>query len=182
MEKAKTTGRDVYELLLDYVENKPSGLLVLPYFTPSGTPYFDTHTKGAILGLRLTTEKSHLIRALLEGVSYEMRLNIEILESADFSINELRVVGGGAKSEKWAQLKADVLGKKIVLLKVTEAGCMGAAMLACASTTDKLLDKLALEWVKPLATIFPQPENKSWYDKYFKSYKKLYTLAKEIDI
>ncbi|NIQ06359.1 MAG: hypothetical protein GWO20_11745, partial [Candidatus Korarchaeota archaeon] len=87
--------------------SKPPGLLVLPYFTPSGTPFFDTETKGAIFGLRLSTRRGEFIRALLEGVAFEMRLNLEILENSGYKINELRSVGGGAKSAIWTQLKAD---------------------------------------------------------------------------
>ncbi len=55
---------------------------MLPYFTPSGTPYFDTETKGAIIGLQLSTSRMEILKALLEGVSFEMRLNLDILESA----------------------------------------------------------------------------------------------------
>jgi xylulokinase len=179
---AKETGKDVYRLLLNHVSDEPSKLLILPYFTPSGTPYFDIDTKGVIMGLRLSTKKGEFIRALLEGVSYEMKLNMEILEGSGFRIDELRAVGGGAKSKKWAQLKADVLGKKIQILEVTEAGCMGAAMLACSTVTKKTVDQLASEWVKPKETILPKTENKDWYDSRFKSYKKLYELAKSINL
>ncbi|MCF6269868.1 MAG: hypothetical protein L3J41_09165 [Melioribacteraceae bacterium] len=180
--KAKLDGTDAYELLLKHVGDKPSSLMVLPYFTASGTPYFDTKTKGAIFGLQLSTKRSEIIRALLEGVAFEMRLNLEILENSGYKIKELRAVGGGAKSAIWTQLKANVMNKKITTLNVKEAGCCGTAMLACAADTKIPINNLADKWIKPLSTIEPQPEFKNWYDERFKKYCKLYETVKSISL
>ncbi len=178
--KAQLEGSNAYELLLDAAGDKPSNLLVLPYFTPSGTPYFDLKTKGAIFGLRLSTHRGEIIRALLEGVAFEMRLNLEILENSGYKITELRAVGGGAKSEKFTQLKADVINKKITTLNVKEAGCCGAAMLACAADKKIPIGELAKKWIKPLSSVFPQRENKDWYTERFEKYRRLYKTVKEI--
>lgn len=180
--EAERTGVSAYELLLKIVGNKPSSLLVLPYFTPSGTPYFDTRTKGAIFGMRLSTSRGEFVRALLEGVAFEMRFNLEILEMSGYKINELRAIGGGAKSVIWTQLKADVIGKKITTLSVTEAGCLGVAMLAYAADIGKSVRELATRWVKPLSVVYPQAENKRWYDERFKLYRKLYSNVREIPL
>ena len=180
--EAQRTGVNAYELLLKNIGSKPSDLLVLPYFTPSGTPYFDTRTKGAIFGLRLSTHRGNILRALLEGVAFEMRLNLEILENSGYKISELRSVGGGAKSTIWTQLKADVIDKKITTLNITEAGCFGAAMLACAADTGESIRELATKWVRPLATIYPQAENKKWYSERFKLYRKLHNTVKKISL
>ena len=177
---AERTGVSAYELLLKTIGSKPSGLLVLPYFTPSGTPFFDTETKGAIFGLRLSTRRGEFIRALLEGVAFEMRLNLEILENSGLKIDELRSAGGGAKSAIWTQLKADVIDKKITNLNVTEAGCLGAAILACSADTGESVHELAAKWVEPIETIYPQAENKNWYSERFKLYRKLYNAVREI--
>jgi len=180
--QAEKSGENAYELLLKTAGDKPSGLLVLPYFTPSGTPYFDTKTKGAILGLRLSTSRWELIRALLEGVAFEMRLNMDILEKSGCTIQELRAIGGGAKSKLWSQLKADVTGKKITTLDVTEAGCLGVAMLACSAFTGVSVRELAEKWVKPQSVLYPNKELKKWYDERFGLYKKLYGTVKGIDV
>ncbi|MGB5895666.1 MAG: FGGY-family carbohydrate kinase [Ignavibacteriaceae bacterium] len=180
--KAKLDGIDAYDLLLNAAGTKPSSLLVLPYFTPSGTPYFDTKTKGAIFGLQLSTHRGEFIRALLEGVSFEMRLNLEILENSGYKITELRAVGGGAKSAIWTQLKANVMNKKITALNIKEAGCFGAAMLACAADQKRDISELANKWVKPLSTVYPHPGNKKWYDERFDIYRKLYKTVKEISL
>jgi xylulokinase len=173
---------NAFELILNSMVKQPSKLLVLPYFTPSGTPYFDINTKGAVFGLQLSTSRGEFIRALLEGVAFEMRLNLEILEKSGHKINELRAIGGGAKSEMWTQLKADVTGKKITTLNVTEAGCLGVAMLACAADSGKTIDELAANWVKPMSVLYPQIENKKWYDERFDIYRNLYDIVRGIHI
>jgi len=180
--EAKLTGRDVYDLLIAGVHDTPSTAMVLPYFTPSGTPYFDTTTKGAILGLQLSTHRNDILKALLEGVSYEMRLNLDILEHAGYAIHELRWVGGGAKSKTLAQLKANVMNKKITIPDVKEAGCFGTAMLACAIHTGEPIRSLASRWVGTSAVIYPQPEYEKWYTKRFEVYKTLHKTIKEISV
>jgi xylulokinase len=178
--EAQLTGKDPYELLLNGMESNPSTLLVLPYFTPSGTPYFDTRTKGAILGLQLSTQRKEILKALLEGVSFEMRLNLDILEGAGNVVRELRWVGGGSKSRVLAQIKSNVMNKQIALLGMREAGCFGAAMLACSADTGRPVRDLASGWVKQAATVSPQPEYEQVYRERFDAYKMLYHNVKAI--
>ena len=172
--EAKKLGCSTYELLLKQIEDKPSDLMVLPYFTPTGTPYFDSSATGAILGLRLSTKRRDIIRALHEGVAFEMRLNLDVLEQSGCKVNELRAIGGAAKSEIWNQLKADVIGKKITVLNVTEAGCCGVAMLAKAAHTSQPVTEIAEDWIKPVSVKEPRPEFRSQYSKKFENYKQLY--------
>ncbi len=171
---------NVYEHLLNNMPEKPTDLLVLPYFTQSGTPYFDTQTRGAVFGLQLSTSRWDFMRALLEGVALEMRLNLQILEESGYEINELRVIGGGARSRIWTQLKADVLGKKMTTIEVTEAGCLGAAMMACAADSGLTVTDLAEKWVHPVSEILPQPGNRKIYDRKFSRYRDLYAQVKKI--
>ena len=178
--EAEKLGCSPYELLLKQVGDKPSDLMVLPYFTPTGTPYFDTSATGVILGLRLSTKRGCFIRALLEGVAFEMRLNLDILEQSGCKIDELYAIGGGAKSDIWNQLKADVIGKKITVLNITEAGCLGVAMLAMAAKTGKPITAIANDWIKPVSVKEPGLEFKSTYDKKFEKYKKLYHSLRDI--
>ena len=182
IQESKNSGQDVYELLFGDLNNVPSNLLVLPYFTPSGTPYFDDQTKGVIMGLQLSTKRKEILKALLEGVSFEMRLNLEFLEHAGYVIDDLRWVGGGSKSKFIAQLKANVMNKRITQLGVNEAGCFGAAMLACSADTGESISNLALKWVKKSEVVQPQKEYVNWYNERFELYKKLYQSVKEIRI
>lgn len=178
--QSQTTGHNAYDLLLEAAGDEPSDLMVLPYFTPTGTPYFDTNIKGAILGLQLSTKRGEMIRALLEGVAYEMRLNLDLLDQSGCKVTELRAIGGGAKSALWTQLKADVIGKPIMALNVTEAGCLGVALLACAADTEMSVNQLATQWVKPAARF--DPRHTEWYAERFDIYRRLYPTLKTINL
>jgi len=177
-ETARQTGRNIYEIILESLPVKPSKLLVLPYFTPTGTPYFDSSIRGAIIGLRFSTSREDILRALLEGVAFEMRLNLSILENSGILIDELRAIGGGGKSKVWTQLKANVLNKPITTVAVTEAGCFGAAMLAKAAITGIPIGEIVSKWVKTSQTIFPEQATVDWYEKQFQTYLKLYPSLK----
>ena len=182
VEAAKHGGVNAYELLMRDMPKTPSSLLVLPYFTPTGTPYFDARATGAILGLRLSTSRAEILRALLEGVAMEMKLNLDILDKSGIVINELRAIGGGAKNRDWTQLKADILNKPVTTVKITEAGCLGAAVLAFAADAGKTPQECAQSWVKTGETIQPDPENAAIYAEKFETYKKLYPLLKPLKI
>ena len=177
---AQARGVSPYELLLQAMPDEPTGLLVLPYWTPSGTPHFDLQTPGAILGLRLSTSRNEILRALLEGVALEMRLNLQLLRQSGCVITELRAIGGGAKSTKWTQLKADVLGCLVTTLNVSEAGCLGAALLACSADTQTPIRELARRWVGSIDAFHPQAHNAHLYDQKFACYQQLYASLRPL--
>jgi len=178
VELAKCKNCDPFELLLEQMPDEPSRLLVLPYFTPSGTPYFDVSVKGAILGLDMSVTREEILKALLEGVAFEIKLNLDILHQSGYEVKELRVIGGGAKSIKHIQLKADVIGMPITILDVSEAGCMGVAMLAKSACTKQKISNIVLKWVKPVSKV--EPKNHDHYKKKFDNYKKLYPALKKL--
>jgi xylulokinase len=133
-EKRAANGRDVYDLLIESAWKKPTSLFVLPHFTATGTPHLDTESKGVIAGLRLSTTRGEIVRALLEGVTFEMALNVEILRRCGARIDSFRAVGGGSRSAAWMRIKADVLGRPVSTMNVPEAACLGAAILAGTAT------------------------------------------------
>jgi xylulokinase len=179
-EMAGKTGSDPYELLLNRMPAEPTRLLVLPYFTPSGTPYFDVSVKGAILGLDLSVTREEIMKALLEGVAFEIKLNLEILKQSGNEVKELRVIGGGARSRIHIQLKADVTGMPITIPDVTEAGCMGAAMLAKAALPKQNVREIVKKWVKPGIKVDPDPDG--FYKAKFEIYKNIYPALKRLKI
>ena len=179
VEQAQRTGQSAYDLLLAQMASEPSDLLTLPYFTPSGTPYFDAQTPAALVGLRMGTTRGQVLRSLLEGVALEMRLNVDILEAAGLNIREFRAIGGGAKNPALTQLKADVLGRPITTLAVTEAGCLGVAMLACAQDSDAPLTQLVQSWVKPVSVVEPDTRRAAFYRERFQAYRALYPAVRD---
>jgi len=132
LEKASAAldNHDTYDVMLAEMPKEPTGVLVLPHFTSTGTPHMDPEPISAIVGLTLASGKGHMTKAILEGTTYEMKLNLELMKEAGIQISRLRAVGGGAKSDKWLQIKADIMGLPIVRMEVTEAACLGVALLA----------------------------------------------------
>jgi xylulokinase len=133
-EEAERMRLDVYDIILSKAEKEPTNIFLLPHFTTTGTPYFDSFSKGVILGLTLDTTKSQIIKSIIEGISYEIKLNIKLLEQSGVKINKIHAIGGGAKNRDLLQLKADMFGKQIISLKVSEAACLGASILGGVAT------------------------------------------------
>jgi len=178
---AKEKGKDVYDLITGGLPEEPTGLLVLPHFTVTGTPYYDNNSKGAILGLTLSTGKSELVKALMEGVTYEMMLNLNCLKKAGLKVKEVRVMGGGARSPYWLQLKADMYGIKTVALNVSEAGCLGGAIRAGTATGRyRNFEEAVAETVKVKKEYYPDKKKNNIYLEKFEVYKKVYPALKDI--
>lgn len=156
-------------------KGEPSGLLVLPYFSGSATPYMDGEITGAILGVRDNTTSIDLYQGLMEGVTYEMRLNLECLKEAGIEVSELRATGGGAQAEIWLQMKADILNKKIVTLGNAQSGTLGCIMMAgTACGIFKDLQEAAKVFVKTGKEYLPDPERHKRYEGLYRRYKRLY--------
>lgn len=178
----KKSGIDVYSILDSKAASVDSSdILVLPHFAGAGTPYMDTGAKGAISGLNFSTIPIQLYKASLEGVTFEMLYNLECLSDAGVCINELRAVGGGAKSNLWLQIKSDILNKKIETLNVDEAGTLGTAIIAGTATgIYSSLDEAVKTLVKVKKEFYPNKEaHEKYMEKYYK-YKKMYKAIREI--
>ncbi len=180
--ESRKTGENAYEIILRKMPDAPSTLLVLPYFTPTGTPYFDSDASGAILGLHLSTNREDILRGLLEGVAFEMRLNLDILSKSGIRIDELRAIGGGAKSSRWTQLKADVLDKPITAVQVTEAASFACAMFACCAVTGEPVESIVGRWVKTKGVTNPISEHAEVYGRRFETYRQLYSKLRGLRI
>lgn len=179
--KAEFFGQSVYEIMNGGVSEHPTDLLVLPHFAGSGTPYMNALAKGAILGLTFNTKKSDLYRALMEGVTYEMRLNAECLEQAGIPIEELRACGGGAKSDLWLQIKADIMNRTIVALDIDEAGILGTIILTGVALGEFPSYKEATQrLVKVRKAFYPQAKYRKQYEENYAKYKRLYPAVNEV--
>jgi xylulokinase len=133
-QEAVRTGQDVYDLILGQATEGPSPVLILPHFFGSGTPWMDPDSKGAILGLDMSTTKGQIIKGIIDSVTYETKLSVDVMEKVGIAVRELRAIGGGAKSPRWLQTKADIFGKPVVAMDVSESACLGVAILAGVAT------------------------------------------------
>ncbi len=177
--EAKEYGGAVYQKLDEMVGNSPTGLLVLPHFAGAATPYMDNDAKAVIVGLTLETKKTDIYKALMEGTSYEMLLNFNTLKQFTGEIDEIRATGGGARSDVWLQIKADILNAAIIALHCKEVGAAGTAALAgvAAGVYQDLAS--AVKAMAPVRKIFtPNRENQMVYAELYQKYANLYGAIK----
>lgn len=156
-------------------------LLVLPHVEGSYSPWMDPTSRTAIAGLSLEMTRGRLVRAALEGITFELRLNVERLQAAGIRIAELRCTGGGARSSAWVQLKADVLGRPMVLVDVSENGAYGAACLAGqAIGLFPAAEEAVRRLVRPVRTIDPRQDMVARYEDAFGRYRQLYPALRAL--
>lgn len=179
-ELAKEQGISVNELLEGSVD-EPTGMLVLPHFAGAATPYMDTGSKGVIAGLTAGSTVNDIYRACMEGVVYEMMLNMEYLEDSGIHFQMLHATGGGAKSSVWMQMKADMLGIPITALKTVNAGTVGSAMLTGIVTgCFKNLEDAAAHMVEKTTVYYPRKDKHERYAEIYKRYRKLYQAVRPL--
>jgi len=121
---------DIYNILSREMPPEPTDLLVLPYFEPTGPPGYVADAAGAIVGLRTTTTRGEILKAIMESVTLYFAEGMSTLRELGLGVHEFVATGGGAKSDAWLQIKADVLGVPFVRTRTTEGSTLGAAMLA----------------------------------------------------
>ncbi len=122
----------------------PTGLLVLPHFAGAATPYMDYGSKGAIIGLTISHTQQDIFAGIMEGVCYEMALNVKRLNKAGIGFDKLRATGGGANNKTWMQMKANVLKMPVTALNSVEAGAAGSAMIEVVNPDGQQLPAATL--------------------------------------
>lgn len=118
--EAEEAGKDIYSLLFSETPKDPSSVLVLPDFV----------TNGVVSGLRLETPRGDILKGIVEGTTFDLKATVDSLSPTGIQITDFRAVGGGSKSDTWIQICADILGRPFVRPRVTEAGALGAAIIA----------------------------------------------------
>jgi len=180
--QAERAGRDVYDVLIERAPEGPIDLFLLPHFAGSGTPYLDADSKGLLAGLTLNTTPADVTRAILDGVAYEMRVNLESVRSGGLAVEKFNAIGGGSRSDRWNQTKADVTGLPLDALDVAEAGCLGVAMLAgTAIGIWPSLDDAIQQLVRVRKSFAPNPEQQKLYERGFAVYSQIYKSCAELN-
>lgn len=179
-EDAISRGVDVYDVIVEEMSENPTDIFVQPHFTMAGTPYMDPDPVGAIVGIDLSTTRAELFRSVLEGISYEMKLNLKVLEEAGVEVEAFRAIGGGAKSDFWLQLKADIYNRPVVRMEVDEAASLGMAICAGVGagiygSFDEAIEEVVIE----KETFTPDPVNAAFYNKMLERYEEIYPALKK---
>lgn len=180
MHKYSGTEDNFFSYIEKGMEQGPTGILVLPYFDGAATPFQDSSARGAILNLSTTTSDSALYKSIMEGMAFEMKLNLE--EAGRYGINTKNLVmtGGGANSETWLQIKADIQNTTMKVLRSSEGGLCGCAILqALAMGQVTTLEEAKAIFVRYTKEFSPNEENGRKYQPYYEKYKKLYKTLKE---
>ena len=133
---AKEAGGDgsIYGRLDAEMPLAPTRLLALPYFEMTGPPAFTADASGAIVGLKTGTTRGEIFKCILESVTYYFADSLAALRELGVDASSFTATGGGARSDKWLQIKADIFGVPFIRPAITEAGVLGAAILAGLGT------------------------------------------------
>jgi xylulokinase len=176
--KAKKDPGDIYPKLIDEAAQAPPGsenLLFLPYLTGERCPYPDPTARGVWLGLTVRHRRAHLIRSVIEGITFGMRDQVEIMRSRGVPITEVRASGGGAASTFWRQMQADMYNAKVVTINTREGGALGVALLAAVGTgLYKSVPEACQAAIRVTETLKPDKAQARAYNKLYPSYRSAY--------
>jgi xylulokinase len=131
--------------------------------------------------LTFSTSRADLAKAILEGLTYELRVNLDLLKAGGVSIDTLRAIGGGAKSDLWLQLKADITGIPVAAPEITEAASFGAALLAGSGVgIYSSASQAAEQFLKFRREFQTQSRHQKEYQNLYDLYLQVYPVVKPI--
>ncbi|MCD6361434.1 MAG: hypothetical protein J7M38_11310 [Armatimonadetes bacterium] len=170
-------GKDYDELIAAAAEVPPGsdGLTVLPHFSGTASPTFNPDARGAMVGLTLGHGRAHIARAIMESCACLLRELLEPIRARGIAVDEVRSLGGAARSDLWLQMKADMLGVPVERPACADAASLGAAMLAAAGTGRfASVVEAADAWYYAEATFEPDAANTAVYNEVYERYLGLY--------
>jgi xylulokinase len=169
---------DPYELLIAEAAKSPpgaEGLFFLPYLTGERCPHPDPCARGGWIGISTRTRRRDMIRALLEGITYGMNDALQIMRDMNIPISEVRASGGGARSEFWRHLQADIYNQTIVITRAVEGPAYGAALLAGVGTGAwESVQEACAACIRPAARIRPNKKLAAAYQQRFAIFDHMY--------
>ena len=183
IEAAKEMGVDPYNLMNPQAAESPIGanrLIYLPYLMGERSPILDSNSRGAFIGLSAMHTRRDLLRAVMEGVIYSQRQNLDILRGMNVVPETMLACGGGAKSPFWRQMMADVFGMPVQTLTNAEGPALGAAILAgVAAGVYEDVPSACEKVVVGNQPQLPDEEAGKAYEPFYQLYCQLYPALKE---
>jgi xylulokinase len=162
------------------VETGSKGLLFLPYLNGERTPHADPQARGCFVGLNLTHQRGHLTRSVMEGITFALRDSLEIIQSLEVPVRQIRASGGGSKNPFWRQMQADVFGKKITTLEVEQGPAYGVALLAAVGAGRfRSIEDACKATIKVAEETPPERSAVRTYNRLFPVYRRLYGNLKD---
>jgi xylulokinase len=159
-----------------------SGVVFTPHLAGERAPLWDAAVRGTFLGLASDTTRADMSRAVLEGVAMSARQVLAAVEAAaGRPLPTVRFCGGGARSDLWARIHADVLGRPVEPLAVRDAGVLGAAQLgAVAAGTFPDIGAASEATVRPVRVVEPDPRATEVLEPLFEVYTDSYTALRDV--
>jgi len=178
------TGQDPYQYVNEKAAQAPPGsgkLIFTPWLNGERTPVDNETIRGCLFNLSQTTTTSHIIRSAMEGVAYNNRWSLKYVERfIGRKMDPINIIGGGAKSDLWCRIFADVLNRNIRKVKQPMmANARGAAFIAAVSLGHIGFDDIP-ELMEYDGIFHPRPENRKIYDSLFQQFLRLYKAHKKI--
>lgn len=175
--------KNVYAMMDEEVKKVEPGsgsLIFTPYLFGERAPINDCFVRGSFINLTINHKRENLLRAVYEGVGYNIRWILEVIdEKFGFKISDLKVIGGGARGEIWMQIISDITQKRVETLPYPqERGAIGAAYIGFIGLGLIKDFKSLKELIKPYKTFEPNLQNKKTYDFLFKNFKEVYKNLK----
>jgi xylulokinase len=181
---ALTDDGDPYASLTREAAKIASGadnLLWAPYLMGERTPHLDPNARAALVGLTASHTRAHIVRAILEGVAFSLRDSFEIFKEMNVPIETIRLGGGGARSELWRQIQANIYGHEVETVVAEEGAAYGVAVLAGVSAgTWSSVDAACEAVVQTKDRIEPQESDAKILDRQYQSYRALYPALRSV--
>ncbi|KPL14838.1 MAG: hypothetical protein AMJ93_17185 [Anaerolineae bacterium SM23_84] len=178
---AQASGLDAYDLMgAEAARVSPGceGLVMLPHLQGAMAPEANPKAKGVFFGFTLRHGRSHFTRAIMEAVGFIVRRNIEVIDGLGVPVSEIRALGGGARSQIWKQIEADITRRPVVTTTNEEAATLGAAILAGKAVgLYASIEEAARQMVQIKERFEPNPKNFDLYDEAYQTYVQLYNQS-----
>lgn len=156
------------------------GLFFLPYLSGERTPHADPDARACFVGLTLAHSRGHMVRSIMEGVSYAMRDSLAIIQDLGVPVRQIRASGGGSKSPLWRQIQADVFGQKVVTLNAEEGPAYGVALLAAVGAgAFKNVEEACSATIRVVKETAPNKAAVKLHNAAFPLYQDLYRSLKD---
>jgi xylulokinase len=144
------------------------------------TPHLDPDARAALVGLAANHHRGHIIRAILEGVAFSLRDTFAIFDEMKVPVANIRLGGGGARSELWRQIQADVYAHAVEIVEAEEGAAYGAALLAGVGARVWPTVDDACEVVHVQRTVQPDPASVAVLQQSYQTYRRIYPALRSI--
>jgi xylulokinase len=177
-------GGDPYEQLTAEAGTAPpgaEGVLWAPYLMGERTPHLDPRARAALVGLTASHTRAHIIRAILEGVAFSLRDTLTIFAEMNVPVETIRLGGGGARSNLWQQIQAEVYGHSVELVEADEGAAYGAALLAgVGGGTWASVDQACAATVRVRASVAADPVITKLMEQRYQTYQAIYPALRQL--